>query len=449
MKVLTHYFCLAILVLLTGCTATTTKVGAISGTVTDVEGNPVADAEVYTQDRGISSTRTLSNGTYYLSNVSAGFTRIQVQANLNGRRYTGQQVVQVFEDDQNKNANIMIAPENEQGILEGYVSDFARRPIEGARVFAGGALSSAWAITDRTGYYRIQGLPGGFEYPVVASRPGYENSRQNAQLLSGRTTVLSFTLNLSTNRPVNPPQRISTTAWTLPARLIATRDSRTAQAYESIKRWLDPRRPRKQPTRQLGHSVIEIDLSWDFESQTSLLGYGIYRGRTTQELQNNAIAFLRDPLTDFFADLDTSLQPNMTYFYEMVSLNTDYLDNLPGSQSARSERVSAQPLTEMVVTAPFPNQIMSSPPVFQWRAVNRADFYQVIVYDRFPDYLVDPYYPTDPDNPGESRVHAPNTSLVYTGPTLFRGRTYYLVIVAYDEGRGSRSISQIVPFEVQ
>jgi len=449
MKSLTRYSWLAILLLAAGCTVSTSKLGVISGTVTDVEGNPVADAEVFTQDRGISSTRTLSNGTYYLPNVASGFTRIQVQAHLNGRRYTGQQVVQVFENDQNKNANIMVAPETEQGNLEGYVSDFARRPIEGARVFAGGALSSAWAITDRTGYYKIQGLPGGFEYPLVASKPGYENSRQNAQVLSGRTTVSSFTLNFSSNRPVNPPGGLSIIAWTLPAQLMATRDSRTAQAYEAIKQRLDTKRPRKQVTRQLGVSAIEIDLSWDFEAQTSLLGYGIYRGRTEQEIQNNAIAFLRDPLTDFFADLDTALQPNVAYSYEMVSLNTDYLDNLPGSQSARSERVSAQPLGEMTVTAPFPNQVMISPPVFRWRAVSHADFYQVIIYDRFPDYLVDPYYPEDPDNPGASRVHAPGTSLVYTGPTLFRGRTYYFVLVAYDEGRGSRSISQIVPFEVQ
>jgi hypothetical protein len=449
MKFLTRYSWLAILLIVAGCTVTTAKVGVISGTVTDVEGNPVADAEVFTQDKSFSSTRTLSNGTFYLTNVASGFTRIQVQTNINGRRYVGQQIAQIFESDQSKNINIMIAPENEQGIVEGYVSDFARRPVESARVFAGGALSSAIAITDRTGYYRIQGLPGGFEYPVVASRPGYENSRQNVQVLSGRTTVSSFTLNLSSNRPVNPPSGLTAIAWTLPARLIATRDSRTAQAYEAIKRWLDPQRPQKQTTRQLGNSVIEIDLSWDFESQTSLLGYGIYRGRTEQEIQTNAIAFLRDPLTDFFADLDTTLQPNVTYFYEMVSLNTDYLDDLPGSQSGRSERVSAQPLIEMSVTAPFPNQIMSSPPVFQWRAVSRADFYQVIIYDRFPDYLVDPYYPADPDNPGASRVHAPSTSLVYTGPTLFRGRTYYFVIVAYDAGRNSRSISQIVPFEVQ
>ncbi|MFQ3611044.1 MAG: hypothetical protein SNJ72_06045, partial [Fimbriimonadales bacterium] len=74
--------------------------------------------------------------------------------------------------------------------------------------------------------------------------------------------------------------------------------------------------------------------------------------------------------------------------------------------------------------------------------------YLVLVYDRFPDYQVNPIFPADLDNPGAARVFAPSTSLVYTGPPLARGRTYYLVVVAQTNDRQTRAISPIVPFQL-
>ncbi len=439
---------LVLMMVLSSCGSDSSQTNVISGTVTDVEGEPVIDAEVFVDGLPMRSTRTLHNGTFYLTNVPTGFRLIRARAIINGVEYTGQHLAQVLEQDQSKNVNIMVARTTQQGTVEGFVRDALGRGIENARVFAGGALSSALARTDRRGFYRLSGLPSGYEYPIVASAPGYENDERRVEIYAGETSVVSFTLNSSRNVPVNAPQNLSAIAWTLPRTLIATRNARERRAYESIQQLLDPQRAQRPITRSVGNSWIEVSLRWDYERQLSLLGYGIYRGRTLSELQSNAIAFLRDPLADIFADLDPALQPNVTYFYEMVALNTDYLDNRPGSSSGRSNRVSVTPFEPISITQPRANEIVNET-IFSWTAVTRADYYLVLVYDRFPDYQVNPLFPPDLDNPGSARVFAPSTSLVYTGPTLVRGRTYYLVVVAQSNDRQTRAISQIVPFQVR
>jgi hypothetical protein len=436
-------------VMLAGC-GENGKVGIVSGTITDVDGNPVADAEVFAANAVNSRTRSLHNGTYYLTNVPDRFTIIRARAVINGIEYTGQNVAQVFENEQSKNVNIMIAPVDRQGAVEGFVRDALGRGIEGARVFAGGELSSALAVTDRRGFYRIAGLPAGYEYPIVASAPDYENDKRTVSIFAGETALVSFTLNDSRNRPVQAPINLSAESWTMPRVLTATRSARERDAYNAIRALFDdkPRPRRTVVSRAVGDYWIEIDLSWKYQEQLSLLGYGIYRGRTLDELNRNAIAFLRDPLANFFADLDPALQPNVTYFYEMVALNTDYLNDLPGTVSGRSNRVSARPFTPIAITRPFPNEIVDGL-ILQWTPVLNADYYLVLIYDRFPDYKVAPYFPADLNNPGAAKVLAPATSLVYTGPPLVSGRTYYAVVLAFTNDRSTHAISQIVPFQAR
>jgi hypothetical protein len=435
-------------VMLAGC-GENGKVGIVSGTITDVDRNPVADAEVFAANAINSRTRSLHNGTYYLTNVPDRFTIIRARAVINGVEYTGQNVAQVFENEQSKSVNIMIAPANRQGAVEGFVRDALGRGIEGARVFAGGALSSALAVTDRRGFYRIAGLPAGYEYPIVASAPDYENDKRTVSIVAGETALVSFTLNDSRNRPVQTPLNLTATAWTMPRVLTATRSApRERDAYNAIRALFDdkPRTRRTVASRATSDYWIEIDLSWEYQEQLSLLGYGIYRGRTIDELKRNAIAFLRDPLADFFADLDPALQPGVTYYYEMVALNTDFLNDQPGTVSERSNRVSARPFTPIAITRPFPNEIVDGL-ILQWTPVPNADYYLVLIYDRFPDYKVAPYFPADLSNPGAAKVFAPATSLVYTGPPLVSGRTYYAVVLAFTNDRSTRAISQIVPFQ--
>ncbi|MDW8107647.1 MAG: carboxypeptidase regulatory-like domain-containing protein, partial [Armatimonadota bacterium] len=220
---------LAASLLLFGC-GDERQVGVVSGTVTDIEnGDPIANAEVFAEGTN-SVTRTLHNGTFYLTNVPEGFTLIRARAVIRGVEYTGQNVAQVFFNQQTKSVNIMLAPVNQQGTIEGFVRDPSGAGIEGARVFAGGALSSAFAVTDRRGFYRIRGLPAGYEYPVVASAPGYENVKQIARVYANETAFISFTLNRSSNRPVNAPQNLEATAWTFPQELVATRSAHLREA---------------------------------------------------------------------------------------------------------------------------------------------------------------------------------------------------------------------------
>lgn len=436
---------------LAGCQQET-KFGVVSGTVTDIDGNPVANAEVYVPNSPEARTFTLHNGTYYLTKVPEKFTEIRARARINDVEYTGRQVAQVFENEQSKSVNIMIAPLSRQGAVEGYVRDPLGQPIEGARVFAGGALSSALAVTDSRGYYRLEGLPGGYDYPIVASAPDYENDKRTVSVVERQTTIFSFTLNRAVNRPMDAPQNLSATAWTMPRTLTATRNAALRRAYDSIKALIDGEtKPRRVLSRADAAYWIEIDLSWDYAEHPNLLGYGIYRGRDQDELTRNSIAFLRDPLADFFADLDPALQPNVTYYYEIVTVSSYFPPDDSVITSPRSNRASARPFVEIQLTAPRPNAVVdlrAEALTFSWTPVERADYYLVLIYDRFPDYQVQPYYPADLSNPGAAKVFAPNTSLVYTGPALSPGRTYYAVVLALSNDRSTRAISQLVPFQI-
>jgi hypothetical protein len=184
--------------------------------------------------------------------------------------------------------------------------------LKRARVFAGGALSSALAVTDRRGFYRITGLPAGYEYPIVASAPDYENDKRTVSIVAGRDRPRQLHAERLAQSPRADAFNLSATAWTMPRVLTATRSSpRERDAYNAIRALFDdkPRTRRTVASRAASDYWIEIDLSWEYQEQLSLLGYGIYRGRTLDELRSNAIAFLRDPLADFFADLDPALQP--------------------------------------------------------------------------------------------------------------------------------------------
>ncbi|NUL81387.1 MAG: carboxypeptidase regulatory-like domain-containing protein [Armatimonadetes bacterium] len=445
-------FLAVLVVLCSGCN-NAKKLGFISGSVTDVNGNPFVGAQVRAQGGGTIAATTTQTGAYVLTDVPEGFTRIIAEAIVGGVRFFGQQVAQVFQNEQTKSVNIMMAPENQLGDIEGRVLAPNGSPIRGARVFVGGALASAMDVTDNDGRFSIRDLPAGFSYPVVASAPDFENDRRDDVLVTAnQVSTLSFLLNFSSNRPVFMPEGLFATAYTLP-QIPEARSNRHVRAYDAIKGWLDPDRPKATlKGRAVGGHFVEVDLGWDFEDNRSMLGFGVFRGTNATGPLNNAIAFLRDPLASYYADLDGALQPETSYFYEIVALNTDYLDEPTpdGSESPRSDRVSARPFLSIDILSPQPNAITSTTPVISWQSVPRADAYQIIVYNRFPDYDVDPYYPIDPDSPGESRVPAPLTSFVYPGnPPLIPGRTYFAVVIALTNDGSTRSFSQIVPFEVR
>ena len=89
--------------------------------------------------------------------------------------------------------------------------------------------------------------------------------------------------------------------------------------------------------------------------------------------------------------------------------------------------------------------------------MGRAALYQILVYDRFPNYPsetseegVRPIWPADIQNPGSSLIQDGNrTSQIYEGPTLIPGHTYYWAVLASDDVGSAFTISPIQAFIAQ
>ncbi|GIV19625.1 MAG: hypothetical protein KatS3mg023_1376 [Armatimonadota bacterium] len=435
---------------LTACGGKEAQKGSIAGTVTDINGDPVVGARVWVTGDGETFTNT--NGTFLLTDVSEGFKNVRASARIGNQNWSGIALVQVFADDTTRNANILLCPENLQGSIEGFVLDPYGDRVEGARVFAAGPLSSAMAVTDRSGYYRIDGLRGGYDYPVVASSPGFLNDRKTVTVVAGQITAASFALGVASGVVPATPENVDAVVWTMPRGVTRSASPQMANALEAVKRLIDPRRAQRRAVSRVTPegSLIEIDLTWDYVEDSSRLGYGIYRGRSANpaSVPDNAIAFLRDPLADLFADLDLALTPGVTYYYQVVAVGANFDPDTGAGASDPSNNASATPLEPMsTFSSPAHGATISTAsPTLRWDRLNGASYYQVIVFEGFPDINRDPLWPANLNNPGNSRVSHPNNSTVYTGPALQPGQTYYWVVVAFSADGRARSISPLWKF---
>ncbi|GIV16536.1 MAG: hypothetical protein KatS3mg022_1971 [Armatimonadota bacterium] len=424
--------------------------GNIAGTVTDINGDPVVGARVWVTGEGETFTNT--NGTFLLTDVSEGFKNVRASARIGNQNWSGIALVQVFANDTTRNTNILLCPENLQGSIEGFVLDPYGNRIEGARVFAGGPLSSAMAVTDKSGYYRIDGLRGGYDYPVVASSPGFLNDRKTVTVVAGQITAASFALGVASGVVPATPANLEAVVWTMPRGVTRSSSPEMANALEAVKRLIDPRRAQRRAISRVTPtgSLIEIDLTWDYVEDNRRLGYGIYRGRSANpaSVPDNAIAFLRDPLADLFADLDLALTPGVTYYYQVVAVGANFDPDTGAGASDPSNNASATPLEPMsTFSSPAHGATISTAsPTLRWDRLNGASSYQVILFEGFPDINRDPLWPADLNNPGNSRVSHPNNSTVYTGPALQPGQTYYWVVVAFSADGRARSISPLWKF---
>lgn len=438
------------IVWLTACGGKEAQRGNIAGTVTDINGDPVVGARVWVTGGGETVTNT--NGTFLLTDVSEGFKNVRASARIGNQNWSGIALVQVFADDTTRNANILLCPEDLQGSIEGFVLDPYGNRMEGARVFAGGPLSSAMAVTDRNGYYRIDGLRGGYDYPVVASSPGFLNDRKTVTVVAGQVTAASFALGVASGVVPATPANLDAVVWTMPRGVTRSTSPEMVNALEAIKRLIEPKRAQRRAMSRVtpAGSLIEIDLTWDYVEDSRRLGYGIYRGRSANpaSLPDNAIAFLRDPLADLFADLDLALTPNVTYYYQVVAVGANFDPDTGAGASAPSNNASATPLEPMsTFSSPAHGATISTPsPTLRWDRLNGASTYQVIVFEGFPEINRDPLWPADLNNPGNSRVSHPANSTTYTGPALQPGQTYYWVVVAFSADGRARSISPLWKF---
>ncbi|MFC1916131.1 S8 family serine peptidase [Chloroflexota bacterium] len=85
------------------------------------------------------------------------------------------------------------------GTITGKVTDaIDGSPIEGATVIDGRTV----AVTDANGIYTLSDIPTG-DYTVTASKEGYETAPRDVTVVSGQTTIASFTL-LRISSPTKP-----------------------------------------------------------------------------------------------------------------------------------------------------------------------------------------------------------------------------------------------------
>lgn len=420
--------------------------GSISGNVADLNGSPVRNAKVFPTKDPSTYTFSNSSGAFLLTGIDDGDTKVAAEIIINGVSYYGENTESIFSGEQAKSMNLVIGRRDQMGRFKGKVGDRFGNDIEGARVFANnGSLGSVIAVTDKNGSFEMF-LHSGYDYTVQAGALGYDSDSDLIRLSVGETRTQNYLLSNPTDVGFGPPQNFSAIAWTSPRE--STRSPRDSNAYEAIKRAIDPRRAKvmgsKRPTNpknSVGGNWIESDLYWDPIENQSLLGYGIYRG-TSATGQTKAIEFLRDPLAGFFADADQGLRQGVPYFYEITALNVNYPDT-PNSESNFSDRWGIQPLGDCVLKS-----VTAGNPVrFNWNATSGAEKYTVYVFDLYPDIGVDPIWPV---NQAETNAATTTgTSLNYGGPAL-GGGTYYYIVLAQDtlNGNDARSISKIGSFHV-
>lgn len=465
----------------------------LSGSVTDISGNPIVGAAVVFN--GQATTSTLE-GTYAIPNVlvPAGQTSIvgnvQATKTINGRAWSGQNYLEVLSGEADtSNIHIVMSPSDTQNVLSGTVSDTAGRLLRGARVFVsngpftastGGLffsnLSAIGTTTDQNGAYTIAHVPPGTTYTVTASFAGFLNqtfSNIAVNAPPAGPTIQPFQLATSSSSPTpSAVNGMSASAFTVPStpnRVAGA--SAGAKGFEALKAWFLARRgikpghaaaasrvamKQKRTRSTPAGSIIEVDLFWDYENINNLFGYEVAQATQLNPPNFISIALLRDPQADRFADIDAALTPDTNYYYSVARLDTINFPNgdVNAGVGAPGETVAVNPLGPLSLTGPASGAVSAAKPTFSWTAVNRSNLYQIVVYDRYPDLtgdssnpqVVKPIWPTGQQSPDTSIVQAPATSQQYQGPALISGHTYYWAVFAQDTVGSAISVSPIQSF---
>ena len=408
--------------------------GEIAGNVLDAEGNPVRDARVYL-DGG--ETRTNSFGSYLVNRAKDGDLTVRAEVRQGNTRYFGQNVATVFEGERTKNLNITVYPDNQLATLRGATYDRQGYRLSGVRVFArqtgGNVLSSAQTVSDRDGNYRIEGLRADVDYELLSNAPGYGDDSDTFRLNRGETRDLAITLGNPTGTAFAAPANLVATAYTSPRE--ATRDRNQANALETIKRLIDPKRATRHVAKvksrdtTLGNPV-EVEMVWDRPTGDSLLGFGIYRG-TGGQLSN--VDFVRDPLAEIYVDADRALVVGQAYDFGITALNTEYPDT-EESESVLSNVERVTPLGDLEA-----GPVTGTKPTFTWTAARGATKYSIFIFDTYPHIGVPTVFDTN-------ATPTTATSYAYGGPKLASGRTYYYILLGTNGDGSARTLSRVETF---
>ncbi|HXH60850.1 MAG TPA: carboxypeptidase-like regulatory domain-containing protein [Fimbriimonadaceae bacterium] len=425
--------------LLGGCGGYTgPKTATITGTVLDLDSNPVRDAHVWTVD---GSTVSSVTGAYQLPDTRHGEVKVQADITINGVKYKGANWSLNFDNEQTQNVNIVVGPASSAAAIKGRVQDRNGNFLENVAVYAyNGAGSSARAFTDFEGKYTLDGLLSNLDYTVTASARTYGNDSDVVNLLPGEVRTENFVLGNAGLPNFNPPTNLDVVTWvshTDPTRAPVTGIS----PIDAFKQMYDKRyKPSLSSsttsssdlTRSLRSDIIvESDLFWDEISDPDLLGFNVYRnnGFVTNL---NFLDFDAEPNAAYYVDIGPNVGSN--YSYGVTALATLYPD-LNNTESGLSNVVFASTLDRLDLLS-----VGVAPLTFRWLGGSGATEYFVFLFDQFPGVGVDWIW----DNLADP---ATGTSYVYNGPSLEIGRTYYYLVLGQANGGSSRTISQIGSFQ--
>ena len=415
--------------------------GEVSGNIIDLDGALVQNATVTCAGRTATSN---TSGAYVINDLPEGTFRVRAtsQPNNDGITFSAETRIQVFPLERSKSVNLTLVRSDQQASIHGVVRDRFGFVLQGAKVFAfiesGGAqLSSIQDVTDSNGEYELHTMAAGFTYIVNGSARGFSSDRDSVVLKAGEDRRYDITVGDAADPLLAPPANLTAVAWTSPA--TSLRGIAAAPAYENLKRRFDPDRAKRKGKaegvgqRTINGNNVEVDLSWDFPTTNLqyLLGYGVYRA-TSALGTSVGIDFLRDPETNFYADLDDVLIEDQNYYDEITALNVRYPDTF-NSESDFSDRYGVQTLGDL-----FLDPVTQGPLTFRWESGSGATSYFVYLFDEFPTIGVSEIWV----NP----VAAVGTSQAYTGPALVSGRRYYYMVLGLANSDDSRTISDLGEF---
>ncbi len=452
----------------------------VAGNVSDVNSSPIVGAAVSGAGQTATSTQ---QGAFVLPSVtvpagqSSSIVTITASKTIAGVPWSGENTVEVLNGTgPTSNANVVMSPVSTQATVTGQITDQNGSPLAGARVFmapgpvsstSGGvtsqyfsSLGSFTTYTNTSGRYTLPMIPtvtaDGTQsaqiYTVSASFAGYINqTTSNVTLTAGQTAALNFTLTASSSGSTQPlVSNLDASMFTVP--VVPTRAAgATAQqiAYQNIidalllKRGIQPGHQAASRNVQMhtrnsmqtrsvpSGSIIETNITWNYQASNSLFGFDILRAdNLTNAGAPNFFseALLRDSLADQFFDTDPAFTPGQVYYYNVAPLDT-ILFPQNGTEPTPDPNATMQvsPLSPLSLQSPIGGQTVSSQPVLAWSSISNIGQYTVLIYNQFPDYQST----TDGVSPIVTQTLPPATTSYTPSAPLASGTYYWFVIAQY------------------
>ncbi len=440
---LVRFLWLLVVVVLAGCEGYSgPKTSTVAGTVLDLNNQPVRGARVWTVD---GTTTTSPTGAYVLPRTRQDEVLVSAEIKKGDIWYRGRTVALTTADEQTNSVNIVVASENQEGRIEGYVHDRYGYPLEHASVFAySGAGSSQRCFTNGDGWYALDNVIAGITYRISAGGPGYASDQDVVVVTARQTRQMDFVVRDGGLTGLTAPTNLFGMSWVSP---VPSRSGERALSLDVARSLINPiagRVPKARSgktvtskSRARTDMIVEVDLEWDEQQFPDLLGYGVYRANSAT---GNLIGvdYLPEPLAAYY--VDQSINPASTYSYALTTLGVLYPNYPAQTESALSNRFVVETLNPIDATVNNENI-----PTFSWTPASGADHFAVFLFDEYPSIGVSSLW--------SSSIVSGGTSLTYGGVSLQRGRTYYYFVVGlgdYDSASSTylaRTISPVRSFK--